>query len=90
MPPCQSVLKLHLDRSMLIAYLWRQSKSAIIDLPDITLFGWFANGEITRTGDIYPIELDDIFHLSPEVEEEDELDDEYHTDEDSDDDDNES
>ena len=61
LPPSQSVLHLHVKRSAPIHYLWKQSKEAVIHIPDIGDSGWFPDGEICFTVDIYPDELQDIF-----------------------------
>ena len=54
-PPCQSVLRLHLQRSAYIAYLWRKSEEKQIDLPAIDQFGWFSDGNIVWTEEeIFP------------------------------------
>ena len=34
-PPCKSVLKLHLSRSAYVAYLWRRSQENQIELPPL-------------------------------------------------------
>ena len=46
---------------MYIAYLWKQSLKAQIDMPNITDYGWFDDGSIHMTNDIYPIEIKDIY-----------------------------
>jgi hypothetical protein len=61
LPPSRSVLDLHVKRSALIHYLWKQSKEAVIHIPDISDSGWFPDGEICFTADIFPAELQDIF-----------------------------
>ena len=60
-PPCKSVLLLHLRRSALAANLWKQAKEAMIKSPGIEKYGWFADGEIEWTLDVYPADVQDIF-----------------------------
>ena len=68
-PPCKSVLLLHLRRSALTAYLWKQSKNAIVTNPGIDKYGWFPDGEIEWTLDVYPVEIQDIFEeTSPYID----------------------
>ena len=46
---------------MYIHHLWKQSTIPLIDVGDITYSGWFQDGEISYTEDVYPSELDEIF-----------------------------
>ena len=82
LPPSQSVLDLHVKRSALIHYLWKQSKEAVIDIPDISDSGWFPDGEICFTAELFPAELHDIFADRKQDDDSDDSDDE---DEDEDD-----
>lgn len=61
MPPCRSVLNLHLLRSAYIASIWKQATTAVSVLADLEEFGWFADGEIEWTDDIYPLAMHSIF-----------------------------
>ena len=42
-------------------YLWKQSKEAMITNPGIEKYGWFPDGEIEWTLDVYPVDVQDIF-----------------------------
>ena len=54
-PPCRSVLKLHLERSAYIAYLWKRSQEPQIELFPIEKYGWFQDGQIVWTEEeIFP------------------------------------
>ena len=54
-PPCRSVLKLHLERSAYTAYLWKRSQEPQIELPSIEEYGWFQDGQIVWTEEeIFP------------------------------------
>ena len=48
-PPCQSVLRLHLQRASYIAHLWKNSQIPQINLPAIDESGWFSDGDIVWT-----------------------------------------
>ena len=39
LPPCCGTLKIHILRVNTIAYLWKQSQNAIINVPNITTNG---------------------------------------------------
>ena len=69
LPPCLSVLELHAKRSALIHYLWKQSRNAVINIPDIADSGWYHDGEICFTSEVYPAELEDVFVCNEEDEE---------------------
>ena len=60
-PPCQSTLMYHFKRSALIAYMWKQSKSAFVDTPKIADYGWEDDGSVCLAKDIYPDSLKDIY-----------------------------
>ena len=46
LPPCCSTLRLHILCVNTIAYFWKQSQNAIIDVPDITTNNWINYDEI--------------------------------------------
>ena len=52
-PPCKSVLKLHLSRSAYVAYLWRRSQENQIEFPPIDKYEWFLDGNIVWTDKKY-------------------------------------
>ena len=68
-PPCQSVLSLHLKRAAYTAYVWEQARVAQVASVDIELHGWFANGEGVWTDEVYPAEIQDIFEDNIEYSE---------------------
>ena len=79
LPPCQSVLMLHLQRSSHVAEMWKGAKDAINPARNIEQRGWLPNGEISWTDEVYPSDLQDIFE---DVEEYDDDDAENETDSD--------
>ena len=46
LPPSQQTLRLHILRSTYVAKLWRPAITNNIEVPDITVHGWTANGQI--------------------------------------------
>ena len=98
-PPCQSVLRLHLQRASYIAHLWKNSQIPQINLPAIDESGWFSDGDIVWTEEeLFPETLSkhvvaDEERNDEEEEEEDmydfEDDDSYFSEMESDDDDDE-
>ena len=81
-PPCKSVLRLHLQRSAYVAYLWRRSEQNQIDLPSIDAYGWFLDGNIVWTeGEIFPTTVAKYIESEEEFIYEDENDDIYSEDE---------
>ena len=86
-PPCQSVLRLHLQWSAYIAYLPRKSEEKQIDLPTIDQFGWFSDGNIVWTEEeIFPGAIAKYIEAEDEetYEVEDEFEDMYEVEEDDD------
>ena len=84
LPPCQQALYYHSKRSNLVAYIWRKSQQPSFDLPDISEYGWFADGQIQWIDDAFP---EDVEHLLLNDENyEDENDEFYGSEIDSDDD----
>ena len=43
----------------------------MIDIPDIADSGWYLDGEICFTSEVYPAELEDVFVCAEEEEEDD-------------------
>ena len=83
LPPCQQALYYHSKRSNLVAYIWRKSQQPSFDLPDISEYGWFADGQIQWIDDAFP---EDVEHLLLNDENyEDENDEFYDSEIDSDD-----
>ena len=54
LPPCCSTLRLHILRANTIAYFWKQSQNAIMDVPDITTNGWIDYNEIKGVESVFP------------------------------------
>ena len=77
-PPCKSVLKLHLSRSAYVAYLWRRSQENQIELPPIDEYGWFLDGNIVWTDEeIFPTTVAKYIEVEDEHMYDDEDDDIY-------------
>ena len=81
MTPCCSTLRLHILHANTIAYLWKQSQNAIIDVPDITTNGWINYDEIKWVESVFPqgienvvvdysSDIDDVFVSDVETDEE--------------------
>ena len=86
-PPCKSVLALHLRRAALTAHNWKLAKEAMSTNNDILSHGWFADGEIVWTDEVYPVDLTDIFEddtVYSDIEEDDDEEDDEADDEESD------
>ena len=60
LPPCQSVLRLHLSRAIYISNLWKQSLTAQVQSADISEFGWDLDGAITWVEQTFPAEVESI------------------------------
>ena len=60
LPPCNSVLRLHILRSNMVAALWKRSMIANIEMPDITQHGWDVNGNINWVEEVFPTDVEDI------------------------------
>ena len=75
-PPCRSVLALHLRRAAFTAFNWKQAKQRMGTDNDIQSNGWYADGEIVWTEEVYPIDIQDIFEDTTEYSDiEEEVDD---------------
>ena len=72
LPPCSSVLRLHILRANMVAAVWKHSTSVIVELPDISICGWLVDGNIQWVEDIFPSEIEDIL-LHDDYNEEDDL-----------------
>ena len=81
MPPCCSTLRFQIFLANTIAYLWKQSQNAIIDIPDITTTGWINYDEIKWVESVFPqdienlvvdysSDIDDVFGSDVETDEE--------------------
>ena len=59
-PPCKSVLKLHLYRSAYVAHYWKRSKEANLDFLPISDFGWNGDGSVRWIESEYPSDVESI------------------------------
>ena len=46
LPPCQSVIKLHAERSNVVSMIWRKSLQSIMNIPNLSEYGWLSDGKI--------------------------------------------
>ena len=60
LPPCQSVLYLHAKRANTVAYLWQQSLSAQIAMPDYSICGWNVSCDIQWVDILFPEVVEDV------------------------------
>ena len=60
LPPCHSVFILHVRRALFVANMWRSTPTAWLELPEITDFGWEADGTPVWIEEAFP---DDIYEL---------------------------
>ena len=58
--PCQNVLKLHSERANFVAYLWKQSLSLMVNIPNHNEHGWDTNCEISWVEQEFPNDIEDI------------------------------
>ena len=59
LPPCSSVLRLHILRSNMVASLWKRSTTASFTVPDISQHGWDLDGNIQWVEDVFPTDMED-------------------------------
>ena len=67
LPPCRSVLRLHVQRSNVVAMIWRRSLEPMVDIPDLSEHGWLNDGRIQWIDDAFPDSLEEIL-LDPSFE----------------------
>ena len=90
LPPCKSVLLLHMKRANYVAKIWKSSLISWVDFGDITEHGWLPDGSTFWVEDVFPREVEEIlcdkeFSEEEEAEiEEDELSDDGDDDDDYD------
>ena len=60
LPPCKQVFNYHLERSNYIAYVWRNSINANIEMPPIQNHGWTVEGSIYWMNDAFPEDVEDL------------------------------
>ena len=63
LPPCQSVLKYHMQRAVYVAKLWRSSYIPLIDAPQFTEFDWDSEGKPTWVNGIFPEDVKELLML---------------------------
>ena len=84
LPPCKSVLVLHMKRANYVAKIWKSSLTSWLALDDISEHGWLPDGSTVWVGDIFPSEVEEILCDSSFDETEDVREDEPSEDEDED------
>ena len=60
LPPCRSVLYLHMLQANYVAKIWRSALISMIDYANIVENGWMENGEIVWVDDIFPNDIEEI------------------------------
>ena len=70
LPPCKSVLLLHMKRANYVAKIWKSSLTSWLESDDITIHGWLPDGSTIWVDDIFPCEVEEIL-CDPTFHEED-------------------
>ena len=60
LPPCKSVLKLHILRANAVAKIWKCTDAPIINVPDLKDHGWNSDGEIQWLDDAFPDDINEM------------------------------
>ena len=60
LPPCQSVLKLHIRRANFVACLWKKSSEPIIDVQPVYEHGWYEDNSVQWIDKPFPESVEDI------------------------------
>ena len=60
LPPCESVLRLHVLRACYVAAIWKRATEENPILPEMRSFGWNVDGSIQWADKIYLQEVKDI------------------------------
>ena len=60
LPPCYASLLLHIKRSNFVADMWKRLTNPIIELPEISDYGWNEDGTIEWIVQPYPDEICDL------------------------------
>ena len=60
LPPSQSVLKLHAERSNVVSMIWRESLQPIINIPKLSKDGWLSDGKIRWNDTAFPHLIEEI------------------------------
>ena len=59
LPRCQSVLKLHAERSNVVSMIWRKSLQPNINIPNLSEYGWLSDGKIRWIDTAFPDVIED-------------------------------
>ena len=70
LPPCKSVLLLHMKRVNYVAKIWKSSLTSWLESNDITEHGWLPDDSTIWVDDIFPCEVEEIL-CDPTFDEED-------------------
>ena len=65
LPPCKSVLKLHILRANAVAKIWKCTNAPIINVPDLKDHGWNSDGEIQWLDDAFPDDINEMLFDPP-------------------------
>lgn len=60
-PPCQSTLHLHMERTNYVARLWKTANSSIQNAPSPAGYGWNQDGDIQWVEEILPEDISTLF-----------------------------
>ena len=67
LPPCQSVLKYHMQQAIYVAKLWRSSYIPSIDAPQFTEFDLDSEGNPIWVDGIFPENVKELLMLDPDA-----------------------
>ena len=70
LPPCKSVLLLHMKRANYVAKIWKSSLTCWLESDDITKHAWLPDGSTIWVDDIFPCVVQEIL-CDPKFVEED-------------------
>ena len=60
LPPCESVLHLHSKRANAVEYIWQNAVNPIVQFPNLEESGWYLNGDIQWTDDVFPPTIEQL------------------------------
>jgi len=69
LPPCQSILQLHIKRANYVAYIWKSCCGENTEMPPAFKHGWNEKGEIQWIEDPFPADVCDILITDDDEEE---------------------
>ena len=61
LPPCKSSLLLHMERANYVASIWKRSKQAQIEYPELSSHGWNSDGSIHWTDETFPDDVAELY-----------------------------